>query len=210
MLNTRQSPRGSGGLTRRGPRTAGPTGESAPHDRRLGGIVHLAFTLVCGAALLSAPAAAGAEDLAGPREPLPDRFVGVAAVASAARVEGAWDSAFGAELGVGRLDDAGGADEVRRLPLWAVSAGVLGFGERSGGRAWAEVTVGTRWPFGIPIGLGVGPAVELDDLRQPRWGGQATLFAMAGVIPYVRLGVLQEGGTFVDAGIRIAFPVVRW
>ena len=207
MLNTRQSLRGSGGLTRRGPRSARPTGESAPHDRRLGGIVHLAFTLVCAAALLSAPPVAAAEDLAGPREPLPDHFAGVAAVGSAARVEGAWDSAFGAEVGVGRLDEDGGD---RLLPLWALSAGVLGFGERSGGRAWAEAAVGTRWPSGVPVGLGVGPAVELDDLRRPRWGGQVTLFAMAGVIPYVRLGVLQEGGTFADVGIRIAFPVVRW
>jgi hypothetical protein len=159
---------------------------------------------MCVAALLSGPSSAAAQEMTGPREPLPDHFAGVAAVGSAVRLEGAWDRAFGAEVGIGRLG------EERGLSMWALSGGVLGFSRRSGGRAWTEGMIGTRWPAGIPLGLGAGPAVELDDLRRPRWGGQVTLWALAGVMPYLRLGAVQQGGAFVDLGVRIAFPVVRW
>jgi hypothetical protein len=147
------------------------------------------------------PAPARADELAADRL---DHFAAVAAVASAVHVEGTWDGGFGGELGVGRLSDR------RGLALWAASVGLLGFSERTGGRAWAELAVGTRWPTGVPVGIGLGPAVELDDIRRPRWGGQATLFVFAAVVPYVRVGAVDDGGLFADVGVRIAFPVIRW
>jgi len=157
------------------------------------------------AALLSWPRQARADEMEDPVvEPLPERFAALAAVASAVRVEGAWDGGFGAEIGVGRLRRAG------PVAGWAVSAGILGFSRRSGGRAWAEGSLALAGPFGVRLGLGAGPAVELDDIRLPRWGGQVTAWVFAAVVPYVRVGHLQEGGTFVDAGVRIPFPVVRW
>jgi len=173
-----------------------PTGEWAPHDASRRGIVHLAFTLLWCAALLSSPRSAVANE--------PDRFVAVAAIGSAVRIEGTWDGAWGGEVGVGQMRDS------TVLGAWAASVGLVGFSARSGGRLWGELTVGTRWPTGYLVGLGVGPAVELDRLRPPRWGGQATVWAFAGVVPYARIGALDPGGVFVDLGLRIAFPAIRW
>jgi hypothetical protein len=172
------------------------TGGWAPHHFRRGGIVHLAFTLLSVAALLfpSERAAAGE----------PDHFVAVAAIGSAVRVEGVWDDAWGGEVGVGEMRDRS------VLSAWAASVGLVGFTARSGGRLWGELTVGTRWPTGYLVGIGVGPAVELDRVRPPRWGGQATVWLFAGVVPYARVGALEPGGVFVDVGLRIAFPAVRW
>ncbi len=172
------------------------TGEWAPHDASRRGIVHLGFTLLSCAALLSCPRPAGAEE--------PDRFVAVAAIGSAVRVEGAWDGAYGGEVGVGQMRGS------PLLSAWAASVGLVGFTARSGGRLWGELTVGTRWPTGYLVGLGIGPAVELDRLRPPRWGGQVTVWAFAGVVPYARLGALDPGGVFADVGLRIAFPAIRW
>lgn len=172
------------------------TGEWSPHGSSRSGIVHLGFTLLSCAALLcfSRRAAAGE----------PDRFVAVAAIGSAVRVEGDWDGAYGGEVGVGQMRDA------PVLSAWAASVGLVGFTARTGGRLWGELTVGTRWPTGYLVGIGAGPAVELDRLRTPRWGGQATVWAFAGVVPYARVGVLDPGGLFVDVGLRIAFPAIRW
>ena len=172
------------------------TGEWPPHAASRRGIVHLGFTALWCATLLWFPSLAGADE--------PDRFVAVAAIGSAVRVEGTWDGAWGGEVGVGQMRDS------TVLGAWAASVGLVGFSARSGGRLWGELTVGTRWPTGYLVGLGVGPAVELDRLRPPRWGGQATVWAFAGVVPYARIGALDPGGVFVDLGLRIAFPAIRW
>lgn len=172
------------------------TGGWAPHRLRRAGIVHLVFTLLSALPLLSP-----SESLASGE---PDHFVAVAAIGSAVRVEGVWDDAWGGELGVGQLRDRS------VLSAWAASVGLVGFTARSGGRLWGELTVGTRWPTGYLVGIGAGPAVELDRVRTPRWGGQATVWVFAGVVPYARVGALEPGGVFVDVGLRIAFPAVRW
>jgi hypothetical protein len=172
------------------------TGEWGPHGTSRRGIVHLAFTLLWCAALLCFPRSAGADE--------PDHFLALAAIGSAVRVEGAWDGAWGGEVGFGQMRDA------PVLSAWAASVGLVGFTARSGGRLWSELTVGTRWPTGTLVGIGAGPAVELDRIRTPRWGGQVTVWAFAGVVPYARVGALDPGGVFVDVGLRIAFPAVRW
>lgn len=177
-------------------REGGPTGGWAPHGGSRGGIVHLGFTLLSCVTLLFRWQTAVADE--------PDRFVALAAIGSAVRVEGAWDGAWGGEVGVGQMR----GDPL--LSAWAASVGMVGFTERTGGRLFGELTLGTRWPTGYLVGLGVGPAVELDQIRKPRPGGQVTLWVFAGVVPYVRAGVLEPGGVFADVGIRIAFPAVRW
>ena len=194
--NTAHAAHGSDTLGIRRERAGDGTGEWSPHAICRGGIVHLVFTLLSVAALLSPAATAAAGE--------PDHFVAVAAIGSAVRVEGVWDDAWGGELGMGQMRDQ------RGLAAWAASVGLVGFTARSGGRLWAELTVGTRWPTGYLIGLGAGPAVEIDRVRQPRWGGQATLWVFAGVVPYARVGALEPGGLFVDVGLRIAFPAIRW
>jgi hypothetical protein len=165
------------------------------------GIVHLAFTWLCAGALLCA----GAPPAAAEREDAPSWFVAVAAVGSAVRVERGWDTGFGGEVGVGLVGPSGR----RAFGLAAASLGGLAYSERSGGRAWSELSFGTR-ALGWLVGVGAGPVVELDEIRGPRYGGQATAWVLAGVVPTVRVGGLEEGGVFVDVGVRIAFPAISW
>lgn len=201
MSNTRPSSHEFATLDLPRPGRGKTTGDLAPQRPRWRGIVHLVFTPLCVGALLWAPASARAEAERG-------AFVAVAAVGSAVRVEEAWDSGFGGEVGLGWA--APGARGAAPLGAWAVSIGALAFSERSGGRGWLETSVGTRWPFGWLVGVGAGPTVELDRIRKPRWGAQATVWAFTGVMPYARFGAVEEGGAFVDLGVRIAFPAIRW
>jgi hypothetical protein len=134
----------------------------------------------------------------------PSHFVALDLVGSAVRAEGAWDSAFGAELAVGRLcDDCS-------LAAWAASIGAVAFAGGSRGRLFVEAAAGTRWPAGFLVGASFGPVVELDEIRRPRWGGQASIWLFAGLVPYVRAGAVEDGGTFVDVGLRIPLPAGRW
>lgn len=201
MLNTPPSAFRSGRLRWLRSRRGTVTGGLAPHRAMRSGIVHLAFTSLCTAALLCATARPAAAD----RDDRGSWFVAVAAVGSAVRVEQAWDTGFGGEVGVGRAGAAGR----RAFGLAAASVGGLAYSERSGGRAWGELSLGTR-PLGWLLGVGGGPVVELDEIRGPRVGWQATVWVLAGVVPYVRMGGLEEAGAFVDVGVRIAFPAIAW
>jgi hypothetical protein len=136
--------------------------------------------------------------------PSPSRFIALTILGSAVRVEGDWDSGFGGELAVGALPERVG------LAAWAASVQVLTYSERSCGRAGLEGAIGTRWPTGLLVGAAAGPVVELDDVRKPRLGGQASVWVFAGVIPYVRVGTVERTGAFVDVGLRIPLPVWRW
>lgn len=128
----------------------------------------------------------------------------MAILGSAVRVEGDWDSGFGGELAIGSLA------ERRPLAAWAATADFIAYSERSGGRAALELAAGTRWPTGLLVGLAGGPVLEVDDLRRPRFGGQASVWLFAGVVPYARVGAVAQGGVFVDVGLRIPLPVWRW
>jgi len=128
----------------------------------------------------------------------------VTILGSAVRVEGEWDSGFGGEIAFGSLT------ERRALAAWAASVDFVAYSERSGGRAAIELAAGTRWPSGLLVGVAAGPVLEVDDLRRPRAGGQASIWLFAGVVPYARVGAVERGGAFVDIGLRIPLPVGRW
>ena len=197
---TRRRPFNSGGLYGGPPAGAPEIGEFAPQEFLPTGIVHLAVTLLCVAALLSSGERNGWAD-----PPADQGFVAVAAVAGADRVAGTWDEGFGGEVGVGHLTRAGEAGT-----SWVVSVGALAFATRTGGRAWTEVAVARR-PLGdVLIGVGLGPAIELDRQRKPRLGAEATLWAYTGIVPYLRVGTVEREGAFAEAGLRIALPAARW
>jgi hypothetical protein len=119
-------------------------------------------------------------------------------------VEGTWDGGFGGELSLVRVN------EHRRLAGLGISLGGLQYTERSGGRLWGDLFGSTRTVAGVMTGLSLGLAVEVDEVRRWRWGAQGTLWVYAGVIPYVRMGSLQRGGLFVDVGLKIPLPALRW
>lgn len=177
-----------------------------------GEIARCACALLCLATLLCGPAG-GLPARAGTRAPVgdgaartesPSHFVALTILGSAVRMGGDWDSGFGGELAIGSIVERGA------LAAWAAAVDVLAYSERSGGRAGLEGAVGTRWPTGLLVGLAGGPVVELDDVRKPRLGVQASIWVFAGVIPYVRAGSVEKTGVFVDIGLRIPLPVWRW
>jgi hypothetical protein len=170
-----------------------------------------AFTLLSVATLLCAPALAlpaEADSGAAARPPgqaeSASHFIALTVLGSAVRAEGEWDSGFGGEVAVGALR-AGAA-----LSAWAAAIDFVAYSERSGGRVTLEGALGTRWPTGVLVGLAGGPMIELDDLRRPRAGGQLSVWLFAGVVPYVRAGTVENSGFFVDLGLRIPLPVLRW
>lgn len=131
-------------------------------------------------------------------------YVAIGPLGSAVHVEGAWSGGFGGELTFARVN------ERRRLLGLGLSLGALQYTERSGGRIWADLFASTRTVFGVATGVSLGAVVEVDQVRPGRWGGQATLWVYSGVIPYLRVGSVQRGGAFVDVGLKIPLPALRW
>ena len=123
-------------------------------------------------------------------------------VGAASTIDSDWDSTFGADLAVVRIRE--------REPLSAIGfdAGASLWTARDGGRIWLDVLAGTRLAGRI-YGVSVGPLVELSDFAHPRYGGSVGVWAFFGITPFVRIGVVDELGPFVDVGVHIALPVLR-
>lgn len=158
------------------------------------------------------PRAAGAQPAsrppADPTLPSPAKLDGVylalGPVGALVHVEDDWDGAFGGEISLWRVRE--------RAVVSAVGAALGGhkFSERDGGQVWAELLAAHRTVWGLAIGLGAGGTVALDEFRSPRWGAHGELWVFAGVIPYVRIGSVEASGAFLDFGVKIALPAVRW
>jgi hypothetical protein len=122
---------------------------------------------------------------------------------AAIRAEGQWDGAFGVELSAYRYR-AGG-----RLSLLGASGGIVRLSELDGHHAFAEMGAGTTLGIGARVGANIGLTSRLSPVRHPRYGGHLTLWTFVGAIPYVRVGVLQDTGMFMDFGVRLALPALR-
>lgn len=125
--------------------------------------------------------------------------------AAAIHVEDAWDVALG------------GAALVALWParerLALLGAGVSGaaVSARGGGRVGVELAVGVRVAPALPVvGLSLGPVLELDSVRRPRAGAQATLWLAAGAVPYARLAAIDRTGVTAELGLAVALPTLRW
>ncbi len=124
-------------------------------------------------------------------------------VGGASRIDGEWYSSVGGELSV--------------LGLWrhgfpalvGLAGGGVSYQERPGGRIWLDAEVAMNEPLPFAIGLAVGAVTEVDAIRHPRFGVQGTLWVFAGVVPYARVGRLEESGTFLELGLMIKIPVRR-
>lgn len=115
-----------------------------------------------------------------------------------------WVGTFGAEVLVVRVT------ERRPLAALGVVAGAVRFSELDRGRLWVDLLAGTRRPLGLAIGLQAGGVLEVDEINRPRAGVQGTLWLYAGIVPYLRAGSVQASGTFLELGVRLPLPLVRW
>jgi hypothetical protein len=129
-------------------------------------------------------------------------YVHLGPTAAAVRRAGDWDTVVGGALSLLRVreDDA----------LAVIGGRITGarWTEAHGGRVTFEAVAGAS--LGVIVGVAAGPLVDLGDLHHPRIGGSATIWCYAGVVPYLRVGVLDTSGGFVEAGVEIPLPVFRW
>jgi hypothetical protein len=128
-------------------------------------------------------------------------YLWIGPLGAASRVESEWDSTIGADIAVVRVRE--------HEPVGAIGAtvGASRWTERGGGRIWVDALVGTR--LGRMVGVSAGPILELAELSHPRFGASAGLWAFLGVTPFVRVGTVQDLGSFVEVGLHIALPVIR-
>jgi hypothetical protein len=131
-------------------------------------------------------------------------YITAGPVVAGVHVADEWLSAAGLEVSVVRLRE-------RRIPtLLGVDAGGVSYVGRAGGRLWLELETAVREPLPLAVGLSVGPTLEVDPVRPPRLGVEATLWTFVGFIPYVRVGALRETGSFLETGIMIKVPARRF
>ena len=167
------------------------------HIRNLGGCLGICLTL----------AVANGTATAKPLRPIGDldgNYVGIGLIANAVHMEGAWDGAFGGEISLSRIR------EEKPVAVLGLALGGMHFAKGDNGRLWAELTAANRTFFGFTWGICGGLTVEVDELDPPRWGGHGTLWLFAGVIPYVRIGAVENTGVFMDFGVKVTLPAFRW
>jgi len=128
-------------------------------------------------------------------------YVAIGPIGVVQRAEGNWDSAFGAELNLTRVRESAA------ISALGLSIGGSKLSERDGGRFWLGALAGIdRLPGKVPIGLSLGGILDVDAVRHARWGGYATLWFYAGVMPFVRVSTIQKSGSGVELGLSIPLP----
>ncbi len=137
-----------------------------------------------------------------PSADLDGLYVWLGPVGAAARIDDRWDSTIGGDVSILRVDEA--------APVSVVGGSLGGsrWGARGGGRVWLDGVVGTHLA-GRPLGVTLGPVVELSDVAHPRLGGAVGVWGFLGITPYARLGYVDRLGGFVEVGLHIALPVWR-
>jgi hypothetical protein len=138
-----------------------------------------------------------------PVEDLDGTYVWLGPSGSAGYLAASWDSTVGADLSVIR---------VREHEALGAVGGTLGASRwtvRGGGRAWLEAIAGTRILGRTMVGVSLGSLVELSDIVHPRVGASIGVWAFTGVTPYVRAGLVDGYGGFVELGVHVALPVWR-
>jgi len=114
-------------------------------------------------------------------------------IGAASRIDNQWDSTFGGDAALVRIrehDAIGAIGGTFGASKWTV---------RGGGRLWLDALVGTQ-VLGHMVGASAGPIVELSDLARPKYGGSVGLWGFVGVTPFVRVGVVEDTGTFAEIG----------
>lgn len=120
---------------------------------------------------------------------------------AASHIDAEWDSTIGADATLIRVR------ERELLGALGVTLGASRWTVRGGGRVWLDGLAGTR--IGRMMGVSAGPILEMSELSHPRFGGSVGLWGFIGVAPFVRAGMVQELGGFVEIGLHIALPVIR-
>ena len=125
-------------------------------------------------------------------------------IGTASHVDGQWDSTFGGDIALVRVREH---DEIGVL---GGTFGAAKWTERGGGRLWLDALVGTPIVGTRMLGVSAGPLLEISDVHHPRIGGSIGAWGFVGVTPFARVGVVQDLGGFVEVGLHVTLPAVRW
>jgi hypothetical protein len=127
-------------------------------------------------------------------------YVTAGPVAAAQASQNNWNSAVGAELSLVHLREGAWP------ALFGIALGGVVFDSEPGLRTWIEAEAAIdRLP--VKLGISAGFAAKWDRVDPPHLGAQATLWAFAGVVPYVRIGALDGLGSYFEVGLMIKVPV---
>lgn len=134
---------------------------------------------------------------------LDGRYLWLAASGAATHAAAGWDSLFGLEASYLRVRE--------HAPLGVLGAGLGGARiSRGGWRIGLDLAAGTRVADRVTLGLAVGPILEIPADRHALVGASAVAWGFVGITPYVRVGVLSDGTTFVDIGAQLGLPIARF
>jgi len=131
-------------------------------------------------------------------------YVWLGVTGAATHDHGAWDSVFGVEAAMVRVRE--------HARLGVIGAGLTGarIARDARWRLTLDAIAGTRLGSRLTLGLAVGPTLDLAELAHPVLGGTAMAWAFVGITPYVRVGVLADGTTYVDLGAQLSLPIARF
>ncbi len=136
-------------------------------------------------------------------------------IAAAVRAEDGWDSGFGATLLLVYVRDRHRYGGPQRLPMpgaAGIELGGMRLAAWDRGRLWLSGQVATpalKQLMGLAVGASAGGLIEFDGATPPRLGVQGGIWFFAGIVPYVRIGRVQDRGNFADFGIKITLPALR-
>jgi len=128
-------------------------------------------------------------------------YVHLGPQAAAVRRGGVWDSVVGGELSVLRMRE----DDGLALVGGRVYAGR--WTEALGGRIGVDAVAATR--LGVLVGVAGGPLLDVGAQHHPHVGASIAIWCYAGVVPYVRVGVIDSSAGFIEAGLELPLPLWR-
>ncbi len=127
-------------------------------------------------------------------------------VAAIHRADG-WDSQVGGELHLVRLAP-------HRLHALGGTVGALTFAATKAIRLHSDAYLGLRLNSDRSIGVAVGPVVDLHPNRRAQAGVRGTLWAHAGVAPYLSItrlwGLGASDSAEISLGLRIPFSIANF
>jgi hypothetical protein len=176
---------------------------SGVNGRRAASFAASLAVLVAGGPAGADPGRPGVTDPPEIVRPRDEIVVWIGPELSAVRLDEGWDTGVGGVLAVGLR-------RPRRLAILAGEVHGISLADRGGGRLGGAASVGLRTGFGPIVGLSVGPVVEVDAVRPPRWGGEATGWIVAGLGAFVRVAALDQIGRSLEIGLAVPLPTLSW
>lgn len=161
-----------------------------------------------GLTLLAFPSPAEAEESSDLLAPRNATHLALGPQVSAIQYDSAWDSEVGGEVHLARLRKS------RILSVVGGGLGIASFGEGEQVQLSLDLYAGTQALTPLPIGVSVGPLLEVFPHGRPQVGGRASLWAYYGVMPYAALSWLSGPNAptspSVEIGLKIPFSVWDW